>query len=127
VKFRIPDVDAEPVADGVHGVFSVEAVSREAAFGVDSGAVDRGRSRRDDQGVHSGGREDAPMKRKAAVLLLTGMFVLGAASPALADQPPGQLGYEGQPGNQGGGGGNGGGQPPGQLGYEGQPGNQGGH
>ena len=33
---------------------------------------------------------------------------------------PGQLGYEGQPGNQGGGGGNG------QLGYEGQPGNQGG-
>jgi hypothetical protein len=37
-------------------------------------------------------------------------------------QPPGLLGYEGQPGNQGGGGG----QPPGLLGYEGQPGNQGG-
>ena len=36
-------------------------------------------------------------------------------------QPPGQLGYEGQPGNQGGHGGNG------QQGYEGQPGNQGGH
>lgn len=35
--------------------------------------------------------------------------------------PPGLLGYEGQPGNQGGGGGNG------LLGYEGQPGNQGGH
>jgi hypothetical protein len=35
-------------------------------------------------------------------------------------QPPGQLGYEGQPGNQGGGGGNG------LKGYEGQPGNQGG-
>jgi hypothetical protein len=49
-------------------------------------------------------------------------FALAAASPALADQPPGQLGYEGQPGNQGGGG-----QPPGLLGYEGQPGNQGGH
>jgi hypothetical protein len=63
------------------------------------------------------------MKRKAAVLLLTGLFALGAASPALADQPPGQLGYEGQPGNQGGGGG----QPPGLLGYEGQPGNHGGH
>lgn len=31
---------------------------------------------------------------------------------------PGLLGYEGQPGNQGGGGGNG------TLGYEGQPGNQ---
>jgi hypothetical protein len=38
------------------------------------------------------------------------------------DMAPGLLGYEGQPGNQGGGGG----QPPGLLGYEGQPGNQGG-
>ena len=38
-------------------------------------------------------------------------------------QPPGQLGYEGQPGNQGGGGNPGNGQ----QGYEGQPGNQGGH
>jgi hypothetical protein len=38
-------------------------------------------------------------------------------------QPPGLLGYEGQPGNQGGGNN---GQPPGLLGYEGQPGNQGG-
>jgi hypothetical protein len=37
-------------------------------------------------------------------------------------QPPGLLGFEGQPGNQGGGGG----QPPGLLGFEGQPGNQGG-
>ena len=35
---------------------------------------------------------------------------------------PGLLGYEGQPGNQGGGGSN-----PGLTGYEGQPGNQGGH
>ena len=34
-------------------------------------------------------------------------------------QPPGQLGYEGQPGNQGGGGGS-----KGKKGYEGQPGNQ---
>ena len=41
-------------------------------------------------------------------------------------QPPGLLGYEGQPGNQGGGNHNGNGQPPGLLGYEGQPGNQGG-
>lgn len=32
--------------------------------------------------------------------------------------PPGQKGYEGQPGNQGGGGGKG------TKGYEGQPGNQ---
>ena len=36
-------------------------------------------------------------------------------------QPHGLLGYEGQPGNQGGHGGNG------LQGYEGQPGNQGGH
>ena len=42
-------------------------------------------------------------------------------------QPPGLLGYEGQPGNQGGHNHNGNhGQPPGLLGYEGQPGNQGG-
>jgi hypothetical protein len=60
------------------------------------------------------------MKRKAAALLLGVFFALAAASPALAGQPPGQKGYEGQPGNQGGGGG-------GQQGYEGQPGNQGGH
>ena len=39
-------------------------------------------------------------------------------------QPPGLLGYEGHPGNQGGH--NPHGQPPGLLGYEGQPGNQGG-
>jgi hypothetical protein len=65
------------------------------------------------------------MRRKVAVLVLGVFFALAAASPALADQPPGQLGYEGQPGNQGGGGG--GGQPPGLLGHEGQPGNQGGH
>jgi hypothetical protein len=39
------------------------------------------------------------------------------------DVAPGLLGYEGQPGNQGGGGGN---PAPGLLGYEGQPGNQGG-
>ena len=42
-------------------------------------------------------------------------------------QPPGLLGFEGQPGNQGGPNHNGNnGQPPGQLGFEGQPGNQGG-
>ena len=53
---------------------------------------------------------------------LAGLFLVAAAfsisvPPAGADQPPGQLGYEGQPGNQGNG----------QGGYEGQPGNQGGH
>ena len=63
------------------------------------------------------------MRRKVAAALLAGLFVLAGTAPAFADQPPGQLGYEGQPGNQGGGGG---GRPPGQLGYEGQPGNQGG-
>jgi hypothetical protein len=44
----------------------------------------------------------------------------------VADQPPGLLGYEGQPGNQGGSNNNNG-TPNGLLGYEGQPGNQGGH
>jgi hypothetical protein len=68
------------------------------------------------------------MKRKVGVVLAAGVLALVAAAPASADQPPGQLGYEGQPGNQGGASGNpGGGQPPGLLGYEGQPGNQGGH
>jgi hypothetical protein len=62
------------------------------------------------------------MRRKFAALALGALFALAAASPAFADQPPGQLGYEGQPGNQGGGGG----PAPGLLGYEGQPGNQGG-
>lgn len=62
------------------------------------------------------------MKKAIAVFIATLMLLLGTASMALASQPPGQLGYEGQPGNQGGGG-----QPPGLLGYEGQPGNQGGH
>ena len=51
----------------------------------------------------------------SSLILATGIFLSSVA--------PGLLGYEGQPGNQGGGGG----QPPGLLGYEGQPGNQGGH
>jgi hypothetical protein len=62
------------------------------------------------------------MKGKTVALLLASAFALAAASPVLASQPPGLRGYEGQPGNQGGGGGN----PPGLRGYEGQPGNQGG-
>ena len=61
------------------------------------------------------------MKRLAA-LLVAATLVLGTAVPALASQPPGQLGNEGQPGNQGGGGGGNG-----LGGYEGQPGNQGGN
>ena len=65
------------------------------------------------------------MRRKAAVVVLTSLFALAAASPVLASQMPGQQGYYGQPGNQGGGGNNGGGNPPGCKGYEGQPGNQG--
>jgi hypothetical protein len=61
--------------------------------------------------------------RKAVASAVLGLaFAIGGT--ALADQPPGQLGYEGQPGNQGGASG----QPAsGLLGYEGQPGNQGGH
>ena len=68
------------------------------------------------------------MQRKIGAILAAGALALVAAAPASSDQPPGQLGYEGQPGNQGGASGNpGGGQPPGLRGYEGQPGNQGGH
>jgi hypothetical protein len=64
------------------------------------------------------------MKKKVIAALFTSVMALAAiTAPAFAAQPPGLLGYEGQPGNQGGHGG----QPPGLLGYEGQPGNQGGH
>lgn len=55
--------------------------------------------------------------RTVIVLLVVAGLILSVASVALASQPPGQLGYEGQPGNQGNG----------SHGYEGQPGNQGGH
>lgn len=63
------------------------------------------------------------MKRKALLGGLCAAALAVAPAAAFAGQPPGQLGYEGQPGNQGGGGG---GHAPGLLGYEGQPGNQGG-
>ena len=64
------------------------------------------------------------MKRLVIIFLASAMLVLSMAGTALASQPPGQQGYEGQPGNQGGASG----QPAsGQQGYEGQPGNQGGH
>jgi hypothetical protein len=59
------------------------------------------------------------MRAKAAAFLFAVTFALAAAGSAVASQPPGQLGYEGQPGNQGGG------KAPGCHGYEGQPGNQG--
>jgi hypothetical protein len=62
------------------------------------------------------------MKVRMLLLLLASVVALVAASPVFAGQPPGQRGYEGQPGNQGGGGGT----PPGLRGYEGQPGHQGG-
>jgi hypothetical protein len=68
------------------------------------------------------------MKRNHALAGLCAVAFALTPAVAAADQPPGQLGYEGQPGNQGGASGTpGGGQPPGLLGYEGQPGNQGGH
>ena len=68
------------------------------------------------------------MKRRVLAAGCCAVALVVAPSVAFADQPPGQLGYEGQPGNQGGAGGQpGGGQPPGLRGYEGQPGNQGGH
>jgi hypothetical protein len=56
------------------------------------------------------------MKRIIA-LVAVGVLAIATIVPVFADQPPGQLGYEGQPGNQGGGGGDG------LQGYEGQGGN----
>ena len=61
------------------------------------------------------------MKRKLLISLSVAVLALATIGSALASQPPGQLGYEGQPGNQGGGG------AQGLQGYEGQPGNQGSH
>ena len=54
--------------------------------------------------------------KKLIALTVAALLALATVAPVLADQPPGQLGYEGQPGNQGNG----------LQGYEGQPGNQGG-
>ena len=56
--------------------------------------------------------------KRIVIFLTAAILGLYAASPALAAQPPGQLGSEGQPGHQAGGGGGG------NAGYEGQPGNQ---
>src|SRR5262245_53931464 len=70
-----------------------------------------------------GDEKDGHMKRVVRVGLAMTALSIGVAaqaSSAFASQPPGQRGYEGQPGNQGGVGGNG------LLGYEGQPGNRGG-
>ena len=68
--------------------------------------------------------------RRIASVVVTVAAFGAAATPAVADQPPGLLGYEGQPGNQGGhnnNNNNNNGTPNGLKGYEGQPGNQGGH
>jgi hypothetical protein len=59
-----------------------------------------------------------PSKVKRLILAATVAALLALPIVAVAaSQPPGQLGYEGQPGYQGNG----------QQGYEGQPGNQGGN
>ena len=64
------------------------------------------------------------MKLKIVTLVCAVLLILAAlATPAFATVPPGLKGYEGQPGNQGGGQHH---HAPGLLGYEGQPGNQGG-
>lgn len=49
------------------------------------------------------------MLKKALLLMLVVGKILAIAMPAFADQPPGQKGYKGQPGNQ----------SKGQNGYEG--------
>lgn len=38
--------------------------------------------------------------RRLIPLVIAGLLTLATAIPALADQPPGQLGYAGRPGNQ---------------------------
>ena len=64
---------------------------------------------------------------KSVLAFVCAVAFVAAPPAAIADQPPGQWGDEGEPGNEGGAGGNpDGGQLPGLLGDEGQPGNQGG-
>lgn len=41
------------------------------------------------------------MDRKIVVTAVCAVALAAAPASAFADQPPGQLGYEGQPGNQG--------------------------
>jgi hypothetical protein len=53
-------------------------------------------------------------------LVAAALLALATVAPVLASVPPGQKGYEGQPGNQGGS------QQSGQQVYEGQPGHHGG-
>ncbi len=40
--------------------------------------------------------------KKIIALTAAALLALATVLPVLADQPPGQLGFEGQPGNQGG-------------------------
>src|SRR5881397_2740572 len=68
------------------------------------------RRKRQQQRDSEGGR----MKVRLLATLAVALIALGAIAPVLASNTPGQLGYEGQPGNQGNG----------LQGYEGQPGNQ---
>ena len=42
------------------------------------------------------------MKKKLIALIVVALLARATLTPALASQPPGQLGPEGQPGNQGG-------------------------
>ena len=63
----------------------------------------------------------SPLKKAAGLVLALAMvatFLVATYGPVLADQPPGQKGYEGQPRIQGGGGSNG------NSGYEGHTGKQ---
>jgi hypothetical protein len=63
-------------------------------------------------------------KKKGGEIIMEDIrLTIEELEPRIApSQAPGLLGYEGQPGNQGGGNGT----PNGLKGYEGQPGNQGG-
>jgi hypothetical protein len=60
-------------------------------------------------------------RRIVALIGAAALAVAATGGTAYGTTPDGQLGYEGQPGNQGGL------HQAGQQSYEGQPGNQGGH
>lgn len=64
------------------------------------------------------------VKRKVMAVVVAAVLTIMTAMPALASEPPGLRGYEGQPGHQAGQ--HEGNHAPGLRGYEGQPGNQGG-
>ena len=57
----------------------------------------------DHERIRSLGRKGVnTTKKKLLAVIVAGLIALMMAAPAYASQPPGQLGYEGHSGNQGG-------------------------